>query len=102
MYYDKLDAEGLMKKLLIILGILFLGNCCFAEDTVITGSVDFNWVNMSQVERDAEISQYQNLIFGDEIQTKIPRKEFRAKYNLSACNERNYGNLRCKSLCLLL
>ena len=80
MYYDKLNAEGIMKKLLIILGILIFGNLCFAQDTVLTGGVDFNWVNMTQIERDAQISEYQNLIFGDEIQTKIPRKEFRAKY----------------------
>lgn len=78
-----------MKKLLIILGIILTGNFCLADETTLTGGVDFNWVNMSQVERDADISEYQKTLFGDEIVTKIPKKEFRNNYK-DFLKDKNY------------
>ena len=69
-----------MKKFLVILGIILAGNLCFAQDSVITGGVDFNWINMSQLERDNEIDEYQKILFGDNIETKIQKKEFRKNY----------------------
>lgn len=78
-----------MRKFLIVLGILFFGNFCMAEDSVLTGSVDFNWINMSQVERDSEISEYQNAIFSDDVISKFPKKEFRAKFK-EHLKDKNY------------
>lgn len=69
-----------MKKLLIILGIILAGNFCFAEEAKLSGGVDFNWINMSQIERETEVSQYQKIIFADEFDKKITKKEFRNKY----------------------
>lgn len=69
-----------MRKFLIILSILFLGNFCLADDVKLSGSVDFNWVNLTQLERDAQIEQYQKILFGDDNNIKIPKKEFRKTY----------------------
>ena len=54
-----------MKKFLLVLGILFLGNIVMAQNPVLTGGVEFDWVNMSQVQRDEAIENYQNILFGD-------------------------------------
>lgn len=78
-----------MRKFLTILGILLISNVCFAQDAVLTGGVDFNWVNMTQVERDSQISEYQNLIFGDGIETKIAKKDFKNKYK-DFLKDKNY------------
>ena len=62
-----------MKKLLLVLGIILFGSLCQASDTVLTGGVDFDWVNLPQVQRDAQIADYQSKIFGEEIITKISK-----------------------------
>ena len=59
---------------------MLFANCTFAETTVITGGVDFDWVNMSQIQRDEAISSYKNIMFGNETKFKIPKKEFKATY----------------------
>lgn len=69
-----------MKKLLLVLGIILFGNLCQASDTVLTGGVDFDWVNLPQVQRDAQIADYQSKIFGEEIVTKISKKDFKNTY----------------------
>lgn len=69
-----------MKKFLLVLGILLFGNLALAEDVMLSGVVDFNWVNMSQVQRDEEIANYRKILFGDENDTDYSRKEFRTKY----------------------
>ena len=69
-----------MKKFLLVLGILFLGNIVMAQNPVLTGGVEFDWVNMSQVQRDEAIENYQNILFGDKKSQNYKRKEFRAKY----------------------
>lgn len=69
-----------MKKLLLVLGIILFGSLCQASDTVLTGGVDFDWVNLPQVQRDAQIADYQSKIFGEEIITKISKKDFKNTY----------------------
>ena len=69
-----------MKKFLLVLGILFLGNIVMAQNPVLTGGVEFDWVNISQVQRDEAIENYQNILFGDKKSQNYKRKEFRAKY----------------------
>lgn len=69
-----------MKKLLLVLGIILFGSLCQASDTVLTGGVDFDWVNLPQVQRDAQIADYQSKIFGEEIVTKISKKDFKNTY----------------------
>lgn len=69
-----------MKKFLLILGILFLGNISMAQDTVLTGGVEFDWVNMSQIQRDEAIGTYQQILFGENEEQNYKRKDFRLKY----------------------
>lgn len=69
-----------MKKFLLILGILILGNFVCAEDTVLTGGVTFDWVNMEQVQRDEAIDNYKNIIFTDTENPDYKKKEFKEKY----------------------
>ena len=70
-----------MKKFLLILGILLLGNLSFAQNTVLRGSVEFDWVNMSQIQRDDAIENYKNILFGEKENQNYKRKDFRAKYD---------------------
>lgn len=69
-----------MKKFLLILGILFLGNITMAQDTLLTGGVEFDWVNMSQIQRDETIGTYQQILFGENKEQNYKRKDFRSKY----------------------
>lgn len=78
-----------MKKFLIILGIILVGNISAADDVKLSGGVDFDWVNMSQMERDADISEYQKILFGESIETDIPKKEFRTEHK-KFLKDKNY------------
>ncbi|MBS6603259.1 MAG: hypothetical protein KH301_05840 [Brachyspira sp.] len=69
-----------MKKFLIVLGIFLLGNVSFAEQQILSGSVDFDWVNMSQIQRDDEIGTYRKILFGENEEVSYKRKEFRSNY----------------------
>lgn len=69
-----------MKKFLLILGVLIFGNIAMANSPLLTGSVDFDWVNMSQIQRDETIVNYQKLLFGENGEQEYTRKVFRSKY----------------------
>lgn len=69
-----------MKKFLIILGILLIGNITLAEQAVLSGGVEFDWVNMSQIQRDEQIGTYQKILFVENEETDYARKVFRTKY----------------------
>lgn len=81
--------EADMKKFLIILGIILLGNISFAEEVTLSGEVKFDWLNMSQIERDTEIEGYQKSLFGENIETDIAKKEFRSQYK-NFLKDKNY------------
>ncbi len=71
-----------MKKLFIILGLIIFGctsNYSFAQDKILSAGIEFNWVNMSQVERDEAIEHYQTIVFADGVKS-MTKKELRAKY----------------------
>lgn len=80
-----------MKKIftaiLILLGIgIFSGNT-FAKDMApepetltLQGKADFNWLDMSQIERDTIIDNYKKIIFGEDTVYKYKRKDFKALY----------------------
>ncbi len=74
------EKRGIMKKILLILGILIFGNFVCAEDTVLTGGVTFDWVNMEQIQRDEAIQNYKNIIFGNSEETNYDKKELKEKY----------------------
>ena len=48
--------------------------------TLLTGGVDFDWVNMAQVKRDEMIEHYRSEIFDNNEISKFNKKEFRSEY----------------------
>ena len=77
-----------MKRFLILFFII-LGFCTgqvFAEETsedniVLKGEAVFNWLDMSQIERDTIIQNYKNIIFDDDTVYKYKRKEFKKMHD---------------------
>ncbi len=82
-----------MKKLVILLCFLLVGKAALSADItpakiinkvdkeiVLTGNLVFDWLDISQVERDAVIDKYQKELFGENTVYKYNKKEFRAEY----------------------
>ena len=85
-----------MKKIgftLAILAFLACSSAVLAQEEVpevetnnsetvklLTGGVDFDWVNMAQVKRDEMIEHYRSEIFDNNDISKFNKKEFRSQY----------------------
>ena len=89
-----------MKKLVILIAIITLGCSANAEDVFMPEEITktpqieeqqiseitleakaiFDWVDISQVERDKQIQEYKNILFNDDI-NKIKKRDFRQKYS---------------------
>lgn len=69
-----------MKKLILLTGIFIIGLCSFAEGIKLTGEAVFDWVDMTQIQRDTTIEHYRDILFGDEGITPYSKKEFRQKF----------------------
>ena len=80
-----------MKKFVLILMIALAPLCVCAADfedkvdvseqvMLLTGGVDFDWVNMQQVKRDKIIELYRAQIFDNNDIEKIDKKAFRTDY----------------------
>ena len=68
------------------------------DSKVIKLEASFDWVNMSQIQRDEKIKEYYDLLFSDETQTKISKKEFKEKYkNFLKDNEQKEHYRRAKN-----
>ena len=84
------NKEGIfMKKIIALLMFLFMINfgvySMAAEETseetpVIEASVQYDWVNLEQAERDAKIKYFHERLFGDGNAVNISKKEFRNQY----------------------
>ena len=48
--------------------------------TLLTGGIDFDWVNMEQIKRDEMIEHYRAEIFDNNEISKFNKKEFRSEY----------------------
>lgn len=91
-----------MRKLVLLLAFILLGVSANAEEIItqetptlneetvneiidqpspitLTGGTVFNWVDITQVERDEQIQKYQKILFNEEIE-RIKKKEFKQKY----------------------
>ncbi len=95
-----------MKKLVIILCFLMLGKSVLSEElqqvnnvenassqSVLTGNLVFDWLDISQIERDEVIEKYKTELLGDDTVFKYNKKEFRAEYKdylKDADSERHY------------
>lgn len=51
-----------------------------AEETTLSGEVNFDWVDITQVQRDAAIDKYREELFGEQGIGIIDKKEFRNKF----------------------
>ena len=80
-----------MKRFLVVLLILLLGKVSLAEDlspvmqekqtpAPITASIEFDWLDISQIDRDAVIAKYSTELFKDDTVYKYNKKEFRKDY----------------------
>lgn len=75
-----------MKKFFITLFILIglLSGYAFAQEDgetiLLQGKTEFNWLDMSQLERDTIIQNYKNIIFDEDTVYKYKRKEFKSQY----------------------
>lgn len=78
-----------MKKLLFTLLFVFVSytaNYTYAsenisQDTpVLAASIQYDWVNLAQAERDAKVKYFHERLFGDGNAVNLSRKEFRKLY----------------------
>lgn len=68
-----------MKKFFITLAIIILGSIAFAEDTVLQGGVTFDWLTITQEQRDAAVEHFKSIVLPDSDQ-EITKTVFQAKY----------------------
>ena len=82
-----------MKKLVILLCVLMLVKVALSAETpvtslqektpvsiVLTGNLVFDWLDISQIDRDAVIEKYKTELFGNDTVYKYNKKEFRNEY----------------------
>ena len=69
-----------MKKIILFIVCLLFMSPAIAEDEILSGSVSFDWVTKSQLERDENISKVKSIIYSDNFVTKYPKNELKTKY----------------------
>ena len=69
-----------MKRFLIIFGLLIFGLPVLADEEVLSGGVVFDWVDLSQIQRDETIAQYKAKLFDETEISKIKKREFKDIY----------------------
>ena len=81
-----------MKKFIIVLFLLLVGNISVCDgletkflqessQTIITGGIEFDWLDISQTDRDMVIAKYKNELFPENTVYKYKKNEFRSDYN---------------------
>lgn len=71
---------SLMKNLFLLLVILLLGLSVSAEGITLTGEARFDWVDMSQVQRDSTIEYYHDILFGEGSVNNYSKDEFKKEF----------------------
>ncbi len=69
-----------MKKLFLIIAFFTVMLPVFADETVITGGVSFDWTTKTQLERDENIEKVKNIIYNTNIIKKYPKNALRNEY----------------------
>lgn len=82
-----------MKKIIFLLCILTLTKPALSQDLgqtivkenmpapiVLTGNLVFDWLDITQIDRDKVIKKYKSELFGEDTVYKINKKEFKNKY----------------------
>ncbi len=87
------NNEGFMKKIIFLLCVLLIGKAALSAEIepagdiekvpsqiVLTGNLVFDWLDISQLQRDAVIEKYRAELFDDDTVYKYKKKDFRAEY----------------------
>lgn len=75
-----------MKKIIILLFFVFLALPVFSQQVdetqpmVYQGCVEFDWISKTQLQRDENIKQIQEILFQDKNFTEFTKKQFKDKY----------------------
>ena len=75
----RLEMEDMFMKKLVILFALMMFTLPVFSQTLEAG-VSFDWISKTQMQRDENISQIQNVLFTDNTVTNFPNKEFKAEH----------------------
>ena len=70
----------LMKNLFLLLVILLLGLSVNAEGISLTCEARFDWVDMSQIQRDSTIEYYHDILFGENSVNNYSKDEFKKEF----------------------
>ncbi len=80
-----------MKKIVLVFLFLMFGNFSFGfgfsnsvanenGHKVLTANIEFNWLDITQIDRDAVIEKYRSELFGEDTVFKYNKKDFRFEY----------------------
>ena len=78
-----------MKRFLLILVMLVFGSFAYSADfeqnesvetPVITGGIEFDWLEITQQDRDSIIAKYKSELFPENTVYKFTKKDFKEKY----------------------
>lgn len=83
-----------MKKIFVLIILLLFINPAFAQETetidtpsieqeqttVLEGNIEFDWIDITQVERDVIIQNYEAILFDKDTVLKYNKKEFKKEY----------------------
>ncbi len=69
-----------MKKLFTLLALLVIGLSVNAEGITLTGEARFDWVDMTQIQRDSTIDYYYDILFGENSVNTYSKDEFKEEF----------------------
>ena len=78
-----------MKKFIILFAILIISLSSKAAAIELTGNATFDWVDMTQIQRDSTIDFYRNKLFGEEGIQPYSKSEFKDKFK-NFLRDKNY------------
>lgn len=79
----------IMKKFFLLLLIFLTGSFSIAQELTLNGSAEFDWLDISQVQRDAKIDYYKQFLFGDSAVNIFSKDDFKNKF-YSFKKDKNY------------
>lgn len=69
-----------MKKLFLLVALLVFGLSVNAEGITLTGEARFDWVDMTQIQRDSTIEYYRDILFGENSVNNYTKDEFKEEF----------------------
>ena len=69
-----------MKKIFLLMALLIFGLSVNAEGITLTGEARFDWVDMTQVQRDSTIEHYHDILFGENSVNNFTKDEFKKEF----------------------